>query len=537
MKSTTFRCDDKTVDELREQTEDALRNLAGLCSDDELAVAKVLVECLRNVREYDSMGRLAEAVSRRDPKDAKNRRLYAQYLIDTGMPTVAIDLLRALARRLPKTHPEFAEATGLLGRAYKQIFYDAGDKTSAGAREALKQAIDAYRRPFEEDPVNAWHGVNLVALLTRARALGLRVAADLHPKDVAKQVIGQLEKTPPDRRDEWFLPTLAEASLGLGDWNEVEKKVRSYAASADVQAFQIASTLRQFTQVWDLEAVDARGRGLVDILRARLIELPSGELNIGADELQRLRKEPDPDRSQLEAVLGEKGPETYRWWKTGLDRALAVAAIRQRLGGRIGTGFLLRAGELGLAPSDELLVMTNFHVVNEHGASPGIRPEEAEIVFEAVDPASSYAVERILWTSSPDHHDASLLRLAEPVKNIDPLPVAKGLPALEEQARVYLIGHPGGRDLAFSFQDNYLLDHEGPPKGRPQIPGVCRVHYRAPTEAGSSGSPVFNSRLWEVIALHHKGGKLGMPKLNGGSGTYAANEGISIESIIVAMSG
>jgi V8-like Glu-specific endopeptidase len=61
------------------------------------------------------------------------------------------------------------------------------------------------------------------------------------------------------------------------------------------------------------------------------------------------------------------------------------------------------------------------------------------------------------------------------------------------------------------------------------------VHYRAPTEGGSSGSPVFNSRLWQVIALHHKGGKIGMSKLNGKSGTYAANEGIAIQSIVAAV--
>ena len=148
------------------------------------------------------MGRLAEAVSRRDPKDPKNRRLYAQYLIETGNATAAVDVLQPLARRLAKDHPEFAEATGLLGRAYKQMFFDAGDKTSPGAREALKQAIAAYRKPFEENRANTWHGVNLLALLTRARRLGLRVAPDLQPKEVAKEVVAALEATPrePARR-------------------------------------------------------------------------------------------------------------------------------------------------------------------------------------------------------------------------------------------------------------------------------------------------------------------------------------------------
>ena len=60
---------------------------------------------------------------------------------------------------------------------------------------------------------------------------------------------------------------------------------------------------------------------------------------------------------------------------------------------------------------------------------------------------------------------------------------------------------------------NELLDHEGP------------------TEGGSSGCPVFSARLWEVIALHHKGGKIGMLKLKGLPGEYAASEGISTGSI------
>ena len=511
-----------------------LKRLNGLCDD--VSVAKRLVDKLRDVREYEAMGQLAEAISRHDPADARNRRLYAQYLIDTGKATAAIDMLRPLTRRLAKDHREFAEASGLLGRAHKQIFLDAAIKTDKPARDALKQAINAYRKPFDQNPANTWHGVNLVALLTRARRLGLRFASDLKPAEVSKSLVKTLEATPAAERDMWFLPTLAEASLGLGDWPEVERHVRAYAAANDAKAFQVASTLRQFTQLWDLDHTDERGRGLVDILRARLAVLPGGELELPPDEVQRLRKQPSPDNSQLEAILGDRGPETFQWWKTGIDRAVSVAAIRRQLGGRIGTGFVVRAGDLGLEPSDELLVLTNYHVVNPLGASPGIPPEEAEIAFEASETDDPVRVDKILWSSPPELHDASVLRLRIPVSGIAPVPLAKALPVVEETARVYIIGHPGGRDLAFSFQDNDLLDHEGPSAGKPPVPNVWRVHYRAPTEGGSSGSPVFNSRLWQVIALHHKGGKLGMPRLNRKDGTYAANEGIAIQSIRKAIS-
>jgi hypothetical protein len=275
----------------------------------------------------------------------------------------------------------------------------------------------------------------------------------------------------------------------------------------------------------------------VDMLRARLVRLEGGGLELAPEDLQRLRTQAPPDAAHLEAVLGREGPRTYQWWKTGLERAAAVASIRQRLGSRVGTGFLVRGGDLGREPAEELLVLTNFHVVNEHGASPGIRPEDAEVVFEAIDPEMRHTITEILWSSPSDRHDASLLRLATPVTATAPIPVASALPVIDGTARVYIIGHPGGRDLAFSFQDNELLDHEGPPAGKPQIPGVCRLHYRAPTEGGSSGSPVFNAQLWQVIALHHKGGKTAMPRLNGKDGTYGANEGIAIASIVAAMKG
>jgi V8-like Glu-specific endopeptidase len=189
---------------------------------------------------------------------------------------------------------------------------------------------------------------------------------------------------------------------------------------------------------------------------------------------------------------------------------------------------------LGLQPPDELLVLTNFAVVNESGADMGICPGDAEVVFEAVDPNKAYFISAIRWSSPIARHNASVLQLQEAVLGIDPLPLASTLPIVQHGAKVYIAGYPGGRDLAFSFQDNELLDHEGPPGGNPQIKGVSRVHYRAPTEPGSSGSPVFNAGQWEVIAVHHMGGPR-LLRLNGKKGTYQANEGISLLSIKEAI--
>jgi V8-like Glu-specific endopeptidase len=58
---------------------------------------------------------------------------------------------------------------------------------------------------------------------------------------------------------------------------------------------------------------------------------------------------------------------------------------------------------------------------------------------------------------------------------------------------------------------------------------VVRVHYTTPTESGSSGSPVFVEHQWKAAAFHHYG-TAETRKLNGKSGTYKPNEGISFAS-------
>jgi len=529
------------TDDLKTQAADLLRRLSNLGYEDDHRLAKTLVLKLRNAREYELMGRLAEVVRRHDPDDATNRRLYGQYLIETGQTTAAIDVLQPLVQRLPKGHPERAEAAGLIGRAYKQIFIEAGDKTSAGARHALAKAIDAYRGPYEESARNTWHGVNLIALTTRAKRLGVRLARGLDPRTIATRVVAELEATPTAQRDEWFLPTLAEASLGLGDWTKVETIIHAYAdLSRPTPAFLLASTLRQFTEVWDLQHVDARGRDLVSILRARLACTTGGDLVMSPDVVRTLQTQDHPEEEQLQAILGPKGVESYRWFLTGAQRGLSVAAIRRRLGTLAGTGFLVSSGDVGLDIATELVLVTNFHVINADGAHYALKPDEAEVTFEAMTPRRQFKVKDILWSSPVPQHDTTIVSLdPKPDSTMHPLPLASALPALPPPpAAVLVIGHPVGGgmsgELVYSLRHNDLLDHDGPPSGTPSIAGICRVHYAATTERGSSGSPVFDEKFWEVVALHHSGSKTGMPRLNGRPGLYGANEGISMRSIIAA---
>ena len=518
------------AEELRRRADELIDALRDEPAQRDLDAAGSLIRDLRDRTEFEKLLLLVEALSRAAPGDAQTRRIYAQALIDTGKATAAVDVLRALSSTLSPNDPETYEAMGLTGRAFKQIYVDFRVRGALPAQQALAQAIAAYRQAYEADPQLYWHGVNLLALLDNARRRGMPLTVPYEPRALALQLLEQLRQVPALARNEWYLASVAEASLGTRDWPLIEDNLRQYVVASGVREFHLQSTLRQFTQVWEL-GESTRGKAILEILRARLLRLQQANVRIAAHEVNQNAA----DKSQYEAILGKEGAKTFEWWRTGMQRADAVAAIRQKLADRVGTGFLVRAGDLGREPQDELLVLTNFHVINRGGLRGALAAEQAEIVFEAVDPDRRYPVAEVLWESPEEECDAALLRVPGLGAPLQPMQLAKALPPRNQPARVYIIGHPGGRELSFSLQDNELIDHEGEEGGTPAIPGVVRVHYRAPTEGGSSGSPVFNASAWEVIALHHKGGMLGMPKLNGATGTYAANEGISLASIIDRM--
>ena len=544
--------DEATV--LRLQAELLQQALAGRATKAQRKQAAALLAPLRNVRDWASLGRLAEALLRVDPEQHGARRLYAQALIDCGLLVPAVALLRPMAKGLPEVHKEYGEAWGLIGRAHKQRFADLAHAPVKPRKQALADAIKAYQVPYRADPGgNTWHGVNLLALVARARREGWDdVGSRWNIEKLATRLTAALKK---QRGDEWTPGTLAEVALAhaltTGNLDIVEEALSKYLTADGTKAFHVASTLRQFVEIWQLEQITPqsaghalrsaaevqKARNLVHILRARLLSLPKGSLDLPPNSLVGVQ----PSEGDLQAVLGKEGARTFNWYRAGVVAAESVAAVRQRLGKRFGTGFLVRAGDLGLKrQADELLLLTNFHVVNPEGARDALRPEDAEAVFEAKEGAKAYAVKEVVWCSPVDEHDACLLRLAELPPGAKPLAVSLDLPAptpldASKVPRVFVIGHPDGGELSVSMDDNELIDHEGPSLGNPPNKSVWRVHYSAPTRPGSSGSPVFEDKSWKVIALHHAGSP-NMPQLNRRTGRYKANEGLAIGPLARAAS-
>ncbi len=489
--------------------------------------ALACVLALRAHRRFAAMREACAAVALTGADHPSLRQEYAQALIEGGEILPAVDMLERLLAQGPPAERR-AGANALLGRAWKQLF------VQGGGAAALRRAVRFYEAGMGEN-LAPWPAINLVALASRARRDGLDPGSPVDPLALARGLLAQPASDGP-----WDAATRMEAALAVGNWAQAEALARAYLAQPVTDAFAVAGTLRQLTQVWGLgDAPGAPGADIVRALRADLLRREGGALTLSPGQLQDLAHTP---RATLERVLGEPGIVTWEWMRTGLARAAAVGVVRRADGRRVGTGFLLRGSDLDPRLGAEPVFLTNAHVMSpDPNDRPAVERAGAEVLFEAGDARSSHRVGEIVWSSPVERLDACLARL-DPTPALAPLPVHEAdLPRPPEpgaapdlESRLYIVGHPLGGPLSFSIQDNVLLDHEGPPAGKPSLDGRVLLHYRTPTEPGSSGSPVFDPVGWRVVALHRAGGMV-MRRLNGRGGTYPANEGVWIGSIRAAL--
>ncbi len=226
-----------------------------------------------------------------------------------------------------------------------------------------------------------------------------------------------------------------------------------------------------------------------------------------------------PDDEALEKIVGDKSRLVKIGW---LEMALKATKSVGRIvcpDGSTGTGFMLEGGYL----------LTNNHVLpNEDTA------ESAYVEFNFEEDASGARKTRYQYkfdadtflTSNYKELDYTRIKVIDntdsiPLKDWGFLQVAPdALPVVGDP--VNIIQHPKGdvKQIALtandvlSIWDKYLF-------------------YKADTEPGSSGSPVFN-QSWQVVALHHAGKLMseGGLQINAKGDKASANRGILISNIL-----
>jgi S1-C subfamily serine protease len=462
---------------------------------------KDTLKVLRRNRYFDEVLVVAEAVMESGERAEDVRVAYAQALIDTERLEAALGVLAGMTSN--------EQASGLVGRVHKQLFVNGGGEPAL-RDQRLSRAFDVYYEAYSADATRYWHGINAVALQARAKREEKNVR-EVAPfaETIERFTLGLGDD------DFWAVVTAGEAALALREYEKAIARYAKFAMHPGVGAFEIYSALRQLIEVWQLSDDREPGSTLLPLLRSAYLERSGSQVAMGGAELRR-----DVEAvKKLEKAFGNTMFKTLKWYRTGLDRCNPVCRINDASAQGIGTGFLVRGNDFHPDLGDEKLVLTNAHVVSN--TFPGALLEgEGIATFEALAEPDEYALDEIVWTDS--ELDATLVRCtSKALPGCGPYELAKRMPANDEKQRVYVIGHPNGGGLTLSLNDNVLLDYDDK-----------YAHYRAPTEGGSSGSPVFNSD-WKLIALHHYG-DFATRRLNGKPGVYEANEGILLSRIVAA---
>ncbi|WP_421853455.1 trypsin-like peptidase domain-containing protein [Oricola sp.] len=498
-------------------------------------IAKKVLKALRSFRRFDQMRLVANACLIDGCADARVMHFLAQGLIEAGEIHPAIRLLENAVDDPDASTGDWAELKGALGRAWKDLAVQSRDTRPDIARQAVRESFRHYRDAWQRSNSDyTYQGVNMVAVAYWDDGFGLTPKERAEAKVAAATIVEIITGRACHELQNWDYATVGEALLGVGDHAEAAKWYGAYVKNED-SAFALAGSARQLQQLWSADS-EEWGEEILAPMIGRLGLEPGAGFTVSPEALQRLVAVP---KLRHEAVLGDIGAQTYDWLQEGMAAARSVAMILFN-GKPHGTGFVVKGSDLDESFGDELVVVTNAHVVSDPPEPDAASPSQAVVKLELHRRAGAgrftYSVREVLWQSPSGEHDVAILGLDPPIPaDVEPLRFHERLPDLAEgkKERVYIIGHPGGREISFSFQDNQLLDYEREVYASEDSIAPCRIHYRTPTEPGSSGSPIFDPN-WRIIGIHHAGGRY-VQMLNGKRDVYEANEGMWIASMRRAL--
>lgn len=208
------------------------------------------------------------------------------------------------------------------------------------------------------------------------------------------------------------------------------------------------------------------------------------------------------DDALFERVIGASRDFLFiEFLEQGQAAARAVGRVVTRLGGgseSFGTGFMV-------SPA---LMMTNHHVLPDAAAAQRstIEMDFARDGARRTRNTQAFALRPDLLFVTDIQLDMSIVAV-EPNSTLGVAMTTYGwLPLIPDEGKIVVgelvnvVQHPLGELKQVVVRQSELIDMPAPEQtaGAPDL----FAYYRADTEPGSSGSPVFNDQ-WEVVALHH----------------------------------
>ncbi|MGD8303988.1 MAG: serine protease [Desulfobacterales bacterium] len=492
-------------------------------------MAKDVLGTLRKFARFDQLFSVAEKFRAGGQNNPKVRCQLAQACIEMGQITGALEELIKLQQELEaergqgeddpikisEIEDNLGETLGLIGRAYKQLYVNAQPRAIERRVEDLDRSLQHYGRAYRERLGDyLWHGINYVALMTHAKRVE-RDATNVYSKEAEKHAEAILRAISEKERNgplwPWDTANRTEALLALGRNPEAVDACKAYLNTRSLDAFQVQSTRRQFRELWLLNENEYPGSHILPMMTSRFAELGGGttEVDLTAVKAQ-----------DLEKVWGDTGYQSLEWLLQAVARTRCVARLGPNKFEGWGSGFLVDGSWIKDSWSDRKLLLTNAHVCtndpdvqSQYPYPKGAKENTATFLGSLGDETEPIEIEvkDVLWTSPPSDFDASLLELADVPKEAENTPLLPEIPSFDrwEEKRVNILGHPRGLNLRVSLQDNNLVSVD-----------ERYLHYRTPTDPGSSGSPIFNQK-WELVGIHHSASK-----------EKQANEGIRLDRIL-----
>jgi V8-like Glu-specific endopeptidase len=218
---------------------------------------------------------------------------------------------------------------------------------------------------------------------------------------------------------------------------------------------------------------------------------------------------------ERQIVQGQDTMLDVAFLQRGVECARAVCRLTATFAGQVyhGTGFRVGARTL----------LTNHHVLHDWGNGDS-RPSSVEAAFGyELDAAGKLRTATLIpcdvstIRGERQHDFAVILADGAFPNDATTLPLESEVKTAVDN-RVYIVQHPRGLPKKIALAHNLV---------RYVTPDV--VQYWTDTEAGSSGSPVFDDR-WRVVALHHQ-----WIEAPDGDGLAYRNQGRAIGRVIERM--